>query len=150
MSSYMYLVFCWLWRFMKHMDSDTFIWQIAGSLFFSSVNFGKIMSRERFEIIYCRWWGSASIRCFCCCQLSFQKWPIHGSFVNLDESIINSFLWNLKGKIKIIRKPSPVRNQIKYLVDEISKNSIKAWIVRGKRKDAGQILHKSLWCCNSN
>ena len=38
-----------------------------------------------------------------------------GNIITLDESMIKSYHCNLKGKIKIKRKPQPIRNEIKHL-----------------------------------
>ena len=40
-----------------------------------------------------------------------------GDTCTLDESMIKSFHRDLKGKIKIIRKPRPIGNEIKNLAD---------------------------------
>ena len=44
-----------------------------------------------------------------------------GDFLCLDESVVKAFHKNLKGKIKIIRKPRPIGNVFKTLCDARSK-----------------------------
>ena len=45
----------------------------------------------------------------------FQKALAPGSWITLDESIIESFHRNLRDKIKIIQKLKPVGNKVKFL-----------------------------------
>ena len=112
---------------MKYMDPDNFIGQIAKSLLFSSMSFSKIMSRTRFETILKFLKLSAAddedqqvLDFVAAVKKSFQKSLISGSFINIDESIIKSFYRNLKGKVKIIRKPRPNGNELKNLADGTS------------------------------
>ena len=110
------------------MDPDNFIRQIAKSLLFSSMSFGKIISRTRFETILKFLKLSTAtddedqrvLDFVAAVKKSFQKSLIPGSFINIDESIIKSFHRNLKGKIKIIRTPRPIGKELKNLADGTS------------------------------
>ena len=90
---------------------------------FPNMNYGKIMSRNQFEDI---------IKYL---QLSHNKDSdqqitdfLHavntrfrnGTYLTLDESMIKSYHRNLKGKIKIIKKPKPIGNEIKNMCDGMS------------------------------
>ena len=50
----------------------------------------------------------------------FQKALAPNTYITLDKSMIKSFHRNLRGKIKIIRKPRPIGNEIKNLADAAS------------------------------
>ena len=43
-----------------------------------------------------------------------------GFFLTLDKNMVNSLHHNLIGKIKIICKPRPIRNEIKNMADGLS------------------------------
>ena len=45
---------------------------------------------------------------------------IQGKNITLDEPMIKAFHWDLKGKMKIKRKPRPIGNEIKDLADASS------------------------------
>ena len=51
---------------------------------------------------------------------NFQNSIIPGSYVTLDENMVKSFHQNLKGKIKIIREPCPVGNEMKNMANSAS------------------------------
>lgn len=51
---------------------------------------------------------------------NFQNSVIPGSYVTLDENMVKSFHQNLKGKIKIIREPCPVGNEMKNMANSAS------------------------------
>ena len=82
-------------------------------------NFGKIIARCRLEeILHCLQFSNAEnedqqiLDFLAEVNLNFQKSVVPGSFLTLDKSMIKSFHHDLKGKIKIIRKPRPVGNEI--------------------------------------
>ena len=55
-----------------------------------------------------------------------------GNIITLDKSMIKSYHRNLKGKIKIKRKPRPIRNEIKDLADARSCIAVKLELYEGK------------------
>ena len=55
-----------------------------------------------------------------------------GNIITLDKSMIKSYHRNLKGKIKIKRKPQPIRNEIKGLADARSCIAVKLELYEGK------------------
>ena len=55
-----------------------------------------------------------------------------GSYITLYESMIKSFHRNLCGKIKIIRKPRHVGNEVKNLVDAASQIVLNLELYEGK------------------
>ena len=52
---------------------------------------------------------------------TFQNAITPGTYLTLNESMIKSYHWNLKGKIKIIRKACPIWNEIKNMADAATK-----------------------------
>ena len=106
---------------------------------FHAMDFGRFMSRDRFECI---------IRLL---QLSRDDCPDQqvldfldavnknlkdavrpGTFLTLDESMIKSFHHDLKGKIKIIRKPRPIGNEIKNMSEAASNIVLHLELYEGK------------------
>ena len=65
-------------------------------------------------------------------NLNFQKSVVSGSYLTLDKSMIKSFHHELKGKIKIIRKPRPVGNKIKNISDASSHIVMNLGLYEGK------------------
>ena len=63
---------------------------------------------------------------------NFQKSVSPGSFLTLDESMVKLFHHNLKGKIKIIRKPRPIGNEIKNMADGLSNIVLNMEVFDGK------------------
>ena len=55
-----------------------------------------------------------------------------GNIITLDKSMIKSYHRNLKGKIKIKRKPWPIGNEIKDLADARSCIAVKLELYEGK------------------
>ena len=55
-----------------------------------------------------------------------------GNITTLDESMIKPYHHNLKGKIKINRKPWPIRNEIKDLAGARSCIAVKLELYEGK------------------
>ena len=103
-------------------------WNTEGTNFFPAMNYGKIMSRSRFEELVRHMQLSfgkdddKEISEFLqVVNLHFRESLTPGSYSTLDESIIKSFHRNLEGKIKIIREPRPIGNEIKNLSDAASK-----------------------------
>ena len=100
---------------------------MKGNSLFPSLEYGKVMSLKRFECIlqYLQFSNNADpdqqILDFVeSANKNFQNLLGPGSYVTLDESMIKSFHRNLKGKIKIIRKPRPIGNEIKTLSNAMS------------------------------
>ena len=63
---------------------------------------------------------------------NFQNCVIPGSYLTPDKSMLKSFHQNLKGKIKIIRKPHPVGNEIKNMADGASQIVLNLEFYEGK------------------
>ena len=55
-----------------------------------------------------------------------------GKFITLDETMIKSYHKNLKGKIKIKRKPCPIGNEIKDMTDAATNIVIRLELYEGK------------------
>ena len=70
---------------------------------------------------------------------TFQNATIPGTYLTFDDSMVKSYHWNLKGKIKIIKKPCPIRNKIKNMADAATKIVINMELYEGedymKKKD---------------
>ena len=100
---------------------------MKGNSLFPLLEYGKVMSLKRFEsILQCLSFSNNAnsdqqILDFVeSVNKNFQSSMTLGSYITLDESMIKSFHQNLKGKIKILRKPRPVGNEIKSLSDAVS------------------------------
>ena len=63
---------------------------------------------------------------------TFQNAALPGTYLPFDDSMIKSYHWNLKGKIKIIRKPRPIRNKIKNMADAATKIVINMELYEGE------------------
>ena len=114
-------------------------WQTDDNGHFPAMKFGQIMSRNRFEQILAHLKGSKAtspidqildyqdaLNC------EFARAFTLGDTVTLDESMVKSYHHDLFGKIKIIRKPRPIGNEIKNLADARSKLVSKLEIYEGK------------------
>ena len=55
-----------------------------------------------------------------------------GFFLTLDKNMVNSLHHNLIGKIKIICKPRPIRNEIKNMADGLSNVMLNMELSEGK------------------
>ena len=55
-----------------------------------------------------------------------------GETLCIDESMVKSFAKNLKGKMKIIRKPRPIGNEFKTLCDADTKIVLHMELYEGK------------------
>ena len=102
-------------------------WSNNGNDLLPGMNFGKIIARCRFEEIpHCLHCSNVEnedqqILGFVAeVSLNFKKYIVPGSFLTLDESVIKLFHHELKGRIKIIRKPRPVGNKTKNMSDALS------------------------------
>ena len=62
----------------------------------------------------------------------FQKALAPESYITLDESMSKSFHRKVRGKVKIIRKPRPVGNEVKNLADAASHIVLKLELCKGK------------------
>ena len=106
---------------------------------FPNMNYGKIMSRNRFEDImkYLQLShnkdSDQQITDFLHAVNTRFRNAIHpGKYLTLDESMIKSYHRNLKGKIKIIKKPRPIGNEIKNMCDGMSQIVINLELYEGK------------------
>ena len=106
---------------------------------FKSLDYGSIMPRQRFESILSYLQMSKSkdkdqqiLDLINALNLSFQEALQPGDFLCLDESMIKSYHRNLKGKLKIIRKPRPIGNECKNLCDARSKIVLNLELYEGK------------------
>ena len=99
-------------------------WHEERNGIFPAMEYGKIMSRKRFEDII-KWLQLSSspdadqqiLDYIAAVNTNTKKAFAAGTYVVLDESMIKSFHRNLKGKMKIIRKPRPIGNEIKNMSD---------------------------------
>ena len=106
---------------------------------FPSMKFGEVMSIKRFENIlkYLQLSENENeeqqvLEFVAAVNDWFQKALAPGSYITLYESMIKSFHRNLCGKIKIIRKPRHVGNEVKNLVDAASQIVLNLELYEGK------------------
>lgn len=73
-------------------------------------------------------------------------------FSLLDKSMIKSFHRDIKiGKIKIIRKPRPIGNEIKNLADAVSQTLLNLELYESKEKKCVKDYKKiTCYSCNCN
>ena len=109
------------------------------------MNYGKIMSRNRFEDIMKYFQLSHNqdsdqqiTDFFHAINIRFRNAIHPGTYLTLDESIIKSYHRNLKGKIKIIRKPRSTGNEIKNMCDGMSQIVINLELYEGKDITSGK------------
>ena len=91
---------------------------------FKAFNYGKYMSMYRFETILTSLRFSKSedpnqqiLDFIDATNKSFQNAVFAGDYLVVDESMVKSFHKDLKGKMKIIRKPRLIENKYKNLCD---------------------------------
>ena len=103
------------------------------------IKFSDIMSRHRFESIlqYLQFSfdedPDTQVLVFLdAVNSNFKKALTAGTYITPDESMVKSFHRSLKGKIKIIRKPRPIGNELKTLSDGASNICIHAELYEGK------------------
>lgn len=118
---------------------------------FPSINFNKVLSYKRFEkiMLYLRLSNADNedqqvLDFLTNINQNFQNCVIPGSYLTPDKSMLKSFHQNLKGKIKIIRKPHPVGSEIKNMANGASQLGI----LRRKRCNVPKRLCEALWCNN--
>lgn len=106
---------------------------------FPSINFNKVLSYKRFEkiMLYLRLSNADDedqqvLDFLTNINQNFQNCVIPGSYLTPDKSMLKSFHQNLKGKIKIIRKPHPVGNEIKNMADGASQIVLNLEFYEGK------------------
>ena len=94
---------------------------------FPSMNYGKVMSGNRFEGImrYLQLSNDSDpdqqiIEFLHALNTRFRSALHPRSYLTLDESVIKSYHRNMKGKRKIIKKPRPIGNERKNRLDAIS------------------------------
>ena len=109
-------------------------WEESISSLIPAFEFSKHMSCRRYEVILtCLRMSDDEVLQFINAvneQLESAITP--GNVVTLDESMIKSFHKNLKGKIKIRRKPRPVGNEIKDMSDARTNIVVKLEMYEGK------------------
>ena len=79
-----------------------------------------------------RWRRPTTIRLLGYCKSKFPKFFDSWSYLTLDKSMVKSFHQNLKDKIKMIRKPWPVGNEIKNMTDGMSQIVLNLELYEGK------------------
>ena len=104
-----------------------FYWPSQVNNLFPSMDFGNVMPYWRFETIlkYLQLSNldddQQILDFLAVINETFQNTTMPGTYLTFDESMIKSYHWNQKGKIKIIRKPCPIRNEIKNIADAATK-----------------------------
>ena len=126
-------------------------WEMKGNSLFHSLEYVKVMSLKKFENIlqYLQFSSNADpdqqILDFVeSLNKNFQSSLAPGFYVTLDENMIKSFHRNLKEKIKIIRKPRPIGNEIKNLSDVMSNIVLNLELYEGKGIIVERILSRSM------
>ena len=114
-------------------------WSTTDDGIFKGMNYGAVMSRDRFESILINLKLSKSenkdqqiLDFIDAINSTFQNAMTAGDFLCLDESMIKSYHRNLKGKMKIIRKPRPIGNELKNLCDARSKIVLNIELYEGR------------------
>ena len=112
---------------------------LSDSSLFPNMNFSKYMSRHRFEEILSFLQFSSDLdkdkqimEFLSAVNDNLLEALNPGNIITFDESMIKSYHRNLKGKIKIKRKPQPIRNEIKDLADARSCIAVKLELYEGK------------------
>ena len=120
-------------------DPQCLYWSNMEHFLFPSMKFGEVMSIKRFENIlkYLQLSENENeeqqvLEFVAAVNDWFQKALAPGSYITLHESMIKSFHRNLCGKIKIIRKPRHVGNEVKNLVDAASQIVLNLELYEGK------------------
>ena len=103
------------------------------------MNYGKIMSRTRFEelakyipLSFNKEDDKQILVFLEAGNNQFQSSLAPASYITLDKFMIISYHQNLKGKIKIIHKPRPTGNEIKNLSDVASNIVLNMELYEGK------------------
>ena len=114
-------------------------WSPEVNNLFPALDFGKVMTCRRFETIlkYLQLSNSDNknqqiLDFVAAINETFQNAITPGTYLTLDESMIKSFHRNLKGQIKIIRKPHLVGNEIKNMADAVTKIVMNMELYEGK------------------
>ena len=114
-------------------------WSNSEHTLFSSMKFGEAMSIKRFENIlkYLQLSEKENeeqqvLEFVPAVNDQFQKALAPESYITLDESMSKSFHRKVRGKVKIIRKPRPVGNEVKNLADAASHIVLKLELYKGK------------------
>lgn len=114
-------------------------WNNSDNGIFKALDYGQVMTRSRFEAILANLQLSKSkdrnqqvLDFIDALNARFQSAVNAGDFLCLDESMIKSFHRDLKGKMKIIRKPRPIGNECKNLCDARSKIVLNIELYEGR------------------
>ena len=113
---------------------------------FKALNYGRFMKGGRFNYIMRYFLAPADIdedemtqyqddlilRLIESVNRVFQQTLIPGYVLVMDESMVKSFHHNLKGKIKIIRKPRPIGNEFKNVCCGLSRIVVNIELFEGK------------------
>ena len=110
------------------MPEQGMYWSSTDKGIFKALDYGMWMSRDRFEDIqrYLQFSSDENkdvqiIKFLDAVNTQLKTAMIAGDVLVVDESMVKSFHRNLKGKMKIIRKPRPLGNKFKTLCDGRSK-----------------------------
>ena len=111
-----------------HLPERRMYWRTEKRGVFPALNFGQYISLNRFEEILRNLQFSAhdddneQILAFIdAVNKNFKSAVVAGDTLCLDESMVKSYHRNLKGKMKIKRKPRPIGNEFKTVCDGRSK-----------------------------
>ena len=114
-------------------------WNEEENLLFPGMNYGKIVTRTRFEelakymqLSFDKDDGKQILAFLEVVNNQFQSSLAPVSHITLDESMIKSYHRNLKGKMRIIRKPRPTGSEIKNLSDPASNIVLNMELYEGK------------------
>ena len=142
----------------QHLPERRMYWDTQDNGIFQTFNYGKYMSRARFEEILSNLTFSPKedkddqiLDYLDAVNKCFQAALRAGDSLCLDESMVKAFHRNLKGKMKIIRKPRPIGNEFKTLCDARSKIVLYAELYEGKEimqyKDYVDDFGATTACC---
>ena len=94
-------------------------WETDDDGMFKAANYGRYMSRKRHEDALAHLVGDDDeiLNLISAFNENCKEIMSPGEYLVLDESMVKSFHRNLKGKMKIIRKPRPIGNEFKNLCD---------------------------------
>ena len=136
-----FLCFLGIWYSMEvqRLPERRMYWDLSNQGIFKSLDYAKLMSRYRFEEILLNLKFSAAddkddqiIDFLDAVNHQSQEAMRPGDYLCLDESMVKAFHRHLKGKMKIIRKPRPIGNELKTLCDGRSKIVLYAELYEGK------------------
>ena len=99
-------------------------WSVEDVVLYKALNYGRFIGLTRIEKILHFLQFSHNedkdeqiLELICAVNAQFKEGLTAGDVLVIDESMVKSFHRNLKGKMKIIRKPCPIGNEYKTLCD---------------------------------